>query len=278
MSELFIDEDLLLSEVGEWSERKYKLIELYSSMFTSSMKNKWDCMIYIDLFCGSGYSRIKGSTRITATSPILALETKVKFNKYIFCDNDKKKIETLKSHINTKYNLINVEFIDEDVNLVTEKIIGAIPVPSRSFKVLSFCVVDPYKISNLRFSTILKISEKRFVDFLILIPSYMDANRNIKYYLENDYIDNFLGSTSWRSDWEKIKDKSKSFGLFLLEQFNDKMSEIGFLKLDRSEFVKISEYSRNCPLYHLAFYSKHPRGKDFWRKAIKSSDPQQNLF
>ncbi len=211
MEEHFIDESVLLSEVGIWSKRKYKLIELYSSMFTSSMKGKWDCRAYIDLFCGCGYSRIKRSNSITSTSPILALETKVKFDKYIFCDIDINKLNKLKTYVEEIYKDIDVDFICEDVNTATNKIIELIPQPSKDFKVLSFCVVDPYKISNLKFSTIERISAKRFVDFLILLPSYMDANRNIRYYLENNYIDVFLGTTSWRIDWESIKNKKKSW-------------------------------------------------------------------
>ncbi len=278
MEEYFIDESVLLSEVGLWSKRKYKLIELYSSMFTTSMKNKWDCRTYIDLFCGCGHSRIKKSSRITSTSPILALETNIKFDKYIFCDIDKTKLDILKNYIKINYKMLNVEYIWGDVNIKTDVIIDLIPQPSKSFKVISFCVVDPYKISNLKFSTIESIATKRFVDFFILIPSYMDANRNIKYYLENDFIDNFLGTTSWRIDWENIKDNKKSFGLFLIEQFNNKMNKLGFLKLNPQEFVKISEPTRNCPLYHLAFYSKSKLGKHFWNEAIKGSDPQLKLL
>ena len=103
MVEKYFDEELPTAEVGAWSERKYKLIELYSSMFTTSMKNKWDCRVYIDLFCGSGLATIKGGQRIRPTSPIIALDTNKKFDKYIFCDINIKKLDTLKQHVIAKY-------------------------------------------------------------------------------------------------------------------------------------------------------------------------------
>ena len=35
---------------------------------------------------------------------------------------------------------------------------------------------------------------------------------------------------------------------------------------------------KNLPLYHLAFFSRHPLGQKLWREAVKSSNPQRDLF
>ena len=142
------DTKYLTSEVGAWSERKYSLIGQYASMFATSMKNIWDCRVYIDCFCGSGLSRIKKSNRIVKASPILALDTTDKFNKYIFCDINSTKLDSLKNYYHDNYSDIDASFIDGDVNNSVDKIIDVIPKPSKNNKVLSFCVLDPYRIQT----------------------------------------------------------------------------------------------------------------------------------
>jgi len=271
------DDGLIIAEVGAWSKRKYKLISQYAEMFSTSMKNKWDYRIYIDCFAGCGYSKIKGTSTIVPASPILALEIPDKFDQYIFCDIDKIKLGSLKKRIENKYPDTEVYFINNDVNCSVDKIVNFIPRPSRTNRVLSFCVLDPYNINNLCFNTIENLAAKIFVDFLILIPSYMDANRNLQNYYHNKSIDNFLGDSKWRETWEENKN-SLRFGRFIVEEFNKRMISRGFLGLEPEEFVEIREQKRKCPLYHLAFYSKNNLGKKFWKAAIKGSNPQIALF
>ena len=67
------DDGLVTEEIGDWGQEKYRLLHLYSQLFSASMKNKWECRVYIDLFAGSGRSTIKGTDRIVAGSPLVAL-------------------------------------------------------------------------------------------------------------------------------------------------------------------------------------------------------------
>lgn len=72
MSELErLDGDgLTTPEVGVWGERKYRLVGAYAQMFSASMKEKWDCRVYIDLFAGEGRSRFRGTNTIIPASPL----------------------------------------------------------------------------------------------------------------------------------------------------------------------------------------------------------------
>jgi hypothetical protein len=67
------DDGLLAPSVGRWGEQKYLHVTNYASVFATSMKAKWDCRIYVDLFAGAGRSRIDGTDRIVEGSPLLAL-------------------------------------------------------------------------------------------------------------------------------------------------------------------------------------------------------------
>ena len=65
------DDELFIPDVGSWSLMKYTYFGYYCDIFTTSMKYKWDNLIYIDLFAGSGFSRIKNSEKIVYASPLI---------------------------------------------------------------------------------------------------------------------------------------------------------------------------------------------------------------
>jgi len=92
-----VDDGLVTEEIGDWGQEKYRLLSLYAQMFAASMKNKWNCRVYIDLFSGSGRSRIKGTNRIVAGSPLVTLGVDPTFDKYIFCEKDPDKLSALKT-------------------------------------------------------------------------------------------------------------------------------------------------------------------------------------
>jgi len=70
------------------AETKYRLVSMYDQLFSTGMKNKWGKRVYIDLYAGAGYCRIRGTSTILKGSPILALTVQHPFDKYIFCEKD----------------------------------------------------------------------------------------------------------------------------------------------------------------------------------------------
>ena len=77
------NDGLACPEVGSWAKDKYRLIALCDELFSSGMKNKWN-RLYIDLYAGAGYGRIKGTSTVLKGSPVLALTVPSPFDKYIF--------------------------------------------------------------------------------------------------------------------------------------------------------------------------------------------------
>lgn len=272
------DDGLFSPEVGSWAERKYRIVWNYAKMFTTGMKNTWGERIYIDLYAGSGCAKIRGRSIIVPASPLLALDIPDKFEKYIFCEQNKNKINALKQRINTKYSDVNSIFIHGDVTENIDKIISAIPKHSSSHKVLSFCFVDPYKIDNFSFQIIQKLSSK-FVDFLILIPSYMDAHRNVVTYSEDTHvsIEDFTGANNWKALWDAEKKNGTDFGVFLPNLFCKSMEKLGYIPAEVSDTILIRSDNKNLPLYHIAFFSRHPLGMKFWKGALKYSSDQGEL-
>lgn len=273
------DDGLVTPEIGLWGQQKYRLVSQYSHLFSKSMKKKWDSIVYIDLFSGAGRSRIRRTNRIIAASPILALKNEHKFDRYIFCEEDHEKYNALKCRIEKEFPNIDTKFLFGDSNKRVDKIISLLPKYNRNHRVLSLCFVDPFKIGNLKFKTIEKLS-KLYIDFLILIPSGMDANRNFKQYFksQNKTVDDFLGDENWREKWENLPHPKKTFEAFIVDQFNESMSGLGYINPELEHCCPIRSDEKNLLLYRLTLYSRNKLGKKFWEETKKYSDPQMQLF
>jgi three-Cys-motif partner protein len=187
------DDGLHTPRVGPWAEEKYRIVALYDTLFSTGMKNKWK-RAYIDLYAGAGHAKIKGTNRIVRGSPLLALNVTDKFDKYVFCEKNRKCLSALKQRVSRKLPNVAPEFISGDCNEKASEILGKIPEG-----MLSLCFIDPFNI-GLHFDTVRCLSKKR-MDFLIVLPTGMDAHRNQERYFDqnNTRIARFLGKPDWRA-------------------------------------------------------------------------------
>lgn len=261
--------------VGEWSFQKWKLMGAYCDIFTSAMKYHWDQLIYIDLFAGAGFSEIRNGGGIFYSSSLIAMEVPNPFDKYILCEEDPKKIQALEERVNTIHPNKDVVFIQGDCNKNVTEIKNEIPGFNKSNKVLRFCFVDPFSI-NIKFQTIKKLGEN-LMDFLILLPFHMDINRNTETYFgsDNNILSKFLGTDEWRNKFDLQNLDRKKFIRYISAKYDSNMMDLGYIEPEHKFPVRSSE--KNLPLYHLAFYSKNPRGNDFYQKVKKSAKSQYSL-
>ncbi|MGA2695026.1 MAG: hypothetical protein ABSE92_03140, partial [Terriglobales bacterium] len=160
---------------------------------------------------------------------------------------------------------------------VTE-ILAQIPSASRSNTVLVLCFADPYDI-GLKFSTIKALSA-RFVDFVVLLAVYSDANRAYKNYVMEDAtkVDEFLGSTSWRDRWKIAEQNGEAFPKFVAHEFSASMQSLGYLETPIHKMKMVRSDEKNLPLYYIALYSRHNLAHEFWDNALEYGTDQRNLF
>jgi three-Cys-motif partner protein len=185
-------------------------------------------------------------------------------------------IDALKSRAVEAAPSARAHYIVGDANTAVHEIISQMPAFSTTHSVLSFCFVDPFSLSNLRFDTVKALSA-RFVDFLVHLPA-MDPRRNVEIYIgDNDVVDNFLGDTRWRSEWETDKDKV-TFDYFIAQQFGLRMKSLSYEYGGLQESVFVRSIDKHLPLYRLAFYSRHDLGAKFWKEIKRCTDPQLSLF
>lgn len=265
------DDGLIIPDVGVWSEKKFKLVGHYSNVFSTSMKNnKWfSGLVYIDLFAGAGFSRIRESDKILLNSALVALSVQYPFSKYILCERDTEKYEALHERVTRLFPQIDCTILNVDSNFAIDEIKKLVPNNS-----LCFCFVDPYSL-NLHFNTIKVLSTNLKIDFLILMALYMDAKRNYKYYIdkENDKIDLFLADKDWRTRSKESISSDTSFVRFLATSYSQNMLSIQYKQPQPFEIFKVG----SLQLYYLAFYSKHDLGNKFWNEVKKASNQQPEL-
>jgi three-Cys-motif partner protein len=273
------DDGLLTPDVGSWALQKYRLLDLYNVLFSRSMKYQWGCRVYIDLFSGPGYAKIRGTNRVVETSPLIALRVSDRFDKYIFCDQGSENLSALRARVERELPDVSPDYIVGDCNEMVPRITERIPKASKGKSVLAFCFADPFGMDDLKFKTIQTLSSRSRMDFLILLALDMDANRFQSLYVKdsNPVIDEFLNNPSWRSKWSAAQVKRIDFRVFLAREFASRMVGLGYLPagLDRMKEVRSDE--KNLPLYHLAFFSKHPLGYQFWDEVLKYGTDQLSL-
>ena len=276
--EIVVSNDgLYTPEVGDWAERKYRLLWHYANLFATSMKYKWDQRVFIDLFSGAGYARIRGTERVVQTSSLLALQVADPFDRYIFCDSDANCIDSLKKRVEKINPSARCFFEKCNVNISCSEIISDMPLHGSGRKVLSFCFVDPFKLTDIRFETIKNLSG-RFVDFLIHVPA-MDPIRNegIYYLPDSSVVADYLGKANWR-ELRPLGDPLVPFDIFITKNLDSQMKALSYHHGGILENVMIRSTDKNLPLYRLGFYSRNQLGEKFWKEAKKYSDPQLSLF
>lgn len=273
-----IDDGRVCPEVGSWTEEKHRLVSLYATLFSSGMKEKWDKRVYVELYAGAGYSKIRRSPKLIVGSPLLALGVKHPFDKYIFCEEERQNLDALRFRVEEIAPEADVAYVPGDCNVVAADILGKIPVGSSTDTVLSLCFADPFDI-GLRFET-LRLLSGRYIDFLVLLAVYMDANRNYERYVREEAtkVDEFLGSSTWRGRWRVAQGNSVGFPQFLAEEFANSMESLGYLPTPLHRMKRVRSDEKNLPLYYLALFSRNERAQKFWDEVLKYSTDQTMLF
>lgn len=264
------DDGLAIPDIGVWAEEKYQLVRYYADIFSRAMGKKWQ-LVYADIFAGAGHAMLRDSRRIVPASPILVLDLPVPFTKYVYCEIDAANAAALEERAKKHAPDRDVVVIHGDTNANVAEIVPHIPAQS-----LTFCFADPFNLENLRFATIRELAAQRRVDYLVLLASGMDANRNEQQYMKrsDQTVELFTGRSDWRERWPH---PSLNFGDFVADEFGQAMKDLGY-RYEGLAKTKVITNTKNAPLYRLAFFSRHELGMKFWYNSLKYTDPQRKLF
>jgi three-Cys-motif partner protein len=167
-----------VAEVGEWAEEKLTLLRRYieiSAQARAKYVHKTEAT-YIDLYCGPGLSRVRGSAQIRLGSPLVAWEaahrSRVQFNRYFVADVD------------PAYSLAAQARLEKRGATALSKIGKAEKTASEIVAEvdhggLHFALLDPFNLGDLPFAVIETLAKLRRIDLMIHL-STGDLQRNFR--------------------------------------------------------------------------------------------------
>jgi three-Cys-motif partner protein len=213
--------------------------------------------------------------RFATGLPLIAMDVVDPFDKYILCEENKKKLAALKERVKRHFPTADVTFVEGSCDGKVEDICRAIPKGNAGNTVLSLCLVDPYDF-GIKHQTLGRMSKNHYVDFLVLLAAGMDANRNRDHYIDGDSqkLDEAFGNKEWRERLQSSGARYNGFRSFAAKEFAKGMETLGFRPqgIDRMRHMKVAE--NNMSLYYLALFSKHERADKFWDQALNYTDAQ----
>lgn len=256
------DDGLPARDVGGWEDRKAYYVDRYSHLFAQGMKNKWPRRAYIELFAGPGRCWNRETGEFSEGSAIRALSAP--FTDYVFVDQKKRVAATLDERVSRLGKTATV--IEGDCNEAIGQVIASIPP-----RALTLAFVDPTNW-QVRLDTIRTLATSRKADLLF---TFMHGSMKRVERHDPAALTAFFGTPDWKqrlggASWEVLDD--------LASLYNDQLAPLGYLpSYSRREIVKVG---KNVPLYALILFSRHPRGVEFWTKALSgpTENGQQQMF
>ena len=285
---------------GGWTDLKLKVLEKYLSAYTKVFANKrsYFRLAYIDAFAGTGSlnkkkkdnkqellfefsenieakekASLRGSTKI-------ALESEPFFDKYIFIEQDKKRVVELKKmvyeefpHLKEKVSIQNEEANETLKNLCDKE--------WKKHRAVVF--LDPFGM-EVEWQTITAIARTKAIDLWILFPLGVGVNRMLMRNREDippkwsDILDKIFGTTEWSNEFYKTENT-----LSLLNEDNQETKKVAnftkiakfYIKRLNIIFAKVVEEpfflynSKNNPIYLFCFAASNPKAAKTAKKIAK---------
>lgn len=249
---------------------KKHYLERYLNIFSRGVGKKWAGKLsYVDLFSGPGRSIIRGSQEEVQGSPLLSLN--YSFSQYVFVDVPEV-LSSLKQRLSRHPKLPQITLIEGDCNTVITEVLKALPSNH-----LTLAFIDPTGL-QIRFNTIRRLVHNRKVDLLMTVQLGMGIRMNLPLYAQTEgaAISDFLGNTGWREDWEAGGTPSQ-ITRRILNRYVKQLKALGYSTVqDRA--IEVRSEENNLLLYFMVLASRHPLGKDFWRKATQIGPSGQRLL
>jgi len=255
---------------GPWVLDKKHYLERYLDIFSRGVRRKWAGKLsYVDLFSGPGRSIIRGSQEDIEGSPLVSL--KYNFAHYVFVDIPEV-LSSLRQRLSGHPRFSQVTLIEGDCNAVIDEVLRALPSNH-----LTLAFIDPTGL-QIQFRTIQRLVHNRKVDMLMTIQFGMGIRMNLPLYAQTEgtALSDFLGNAGWRDDFHSGGSPSQ-IARRVLNRYVQQLKDLGYSTVQDRE-IEIRTDESNLLLYFMVLASRHPLGKDFWRKATQIGPSGQRLL
>lgn len=266
-----LDEDGYPREVvGEWARDKQARLEKYVHI-SAAARRKWlkSGASYIDLFCGPGRCRLKGTGDVIDGSPLTAWRKasarNSSFTHVVVSDAHPAISAAAAARLTTLGAPVNVMTGTAEENV--DKAVAAVPSEG-----LHLAFLDPFDLVSLRFDIIERLAKLERIDILIHV-SLLDLSRNLLRYVqaERSALDAFA------PDWRQVVDIDSPQAHIRSQLFAHWRTLLKGIGMKTSEAAELVSGPNEQPLYWLAFAARHDLALKFWEQ-VRDLGGQQDYL
>lgn len=262
-------DELPLACVGAWVAEKHLRLEKYITI-SGPTRRKYGRggTTYIDLFCGPGRARIRGTTKIVDGSALVAAKTSTDvgapFTDLFIGDTNQSFVDFTRARL--AGTRINVGSCTGPAEATSQWVASTAPKLA-----LHFAFLDPYDLKTLPFVVIQRLAAFKRMDILIHV-SAQDLQRNLDRYLLSAKSPLDVFAPGWRSKVKNTANKREA----RRQVFEHWLSLIRELDMQPAQGVEDVTGSRSQHLYWLVFVARHELAIKFWEE-IRAVTKQKAL-
>lgn len=253
--------------VGSWSSEKHLRLRQYVDISRAARRKFCGNSSYIDVYCGPGRARIRGTQEVVDGSAVLAATEAMKheaFGTIHIADLDEINVHACAARLAVR-GVSGVSDYVGKAEDTAKQIVGRL---SKSGLHLAF--LDPYSIEAMPFQVIETLAALPRMDLVIHV-SIMDLQRNVRNLIKSGRLSRFAPG------WERQVSPNIRNDALLLEVFRYWRGLLSSLDYRVSDNIERVSGDKNQPLYWLVLASRNELGDRFWGE-VSNVHPQMRMF
>jgi len=227
-TELLFPDDGLPSIAAEpWVKHKVNVVSQYLTSFAGQLAGKVDEVIFVDLYAGNGLYSMGARKELFPSSALMSLSLDIPISRFVFCEYDSDRLNTLKIRVNKYFRNRNVILLDGRPEDIVNRLELYVPPAKGNYRSAVICLCDAFSLET-PFSVIRQLSEKGF-SFLIPFTFALNDRVNYEFYLvENrERLKKFMGIDNL-DRLEKNVDTNTAFYKRMVMIYQNNLLGMGF--------------------------------------------------
>lgn len=276
MTELLFPNDGLPAIAAEaWVKHKVQVVNQYLSSFAGQLAGKVDDIIFVDLYAGNGMYSMGSRKELFPAAALASLTLNLPISRYVFCEHDPDRLNTLKIRVNKYFRSKNIILLDGKPEDLISRLDLYVPPSKGNYKSAVICLCDSFSF-EMPFDVIRQLSDKGF-SFLVPFTFALNDRVNYEYYLVESRarVKKFLG-TETLDRLEKGVDSNMTFYKRLVMLYQNNFLAMGFNGSTSAH--KIDSGLMELPVYFMGLYSQNVSTRDIQENVEASHHVQFDLF
>jgi len=273
-----LDDGFPIESDTPWTFQKNEIIHRFLQEFTSTMRRKYNYLVYLDLFAGSGLKNL-GGYGYTYGSPVIAMSGEYGFSKHILCESNSNLSDALRIRVNKYFRNKNTVIFKGNPNELIDKLAYYVPDSSQKYRVSTICLIDPFSM-DLDFETLRALSELG-VNFLLVMALPWSGKDHFKEYMEveREKLNSFLGMPWSQAQSDQNINSNEAFFRLLVKSYHQNLKLLGYDA--EGSFYPIDELSNveaEVPFFFAGLYRYTGTNKSEPTDLPETKSSQVNLF